>query len=120
MELIIDPSVLFLDEPTTGLDASTANSVLALLKRYTHAHTFTQARYHICSTAYYYNDEQDPPTVLFFGRMSNHGRTIILSIHQPRYSIYRLFDTLTLLVAGRQVYHGPAQSALDYFSDIGA
>ncbi|XP_030609578.1 ATP-binding cassette sub-family G member 2-like [Archocentrus centrarchus] len=84
MELIIDPPVLFLDEPTTGLDASTANSVLLLLKR-----------------------------------MANHGRTIILSIHQPRYSIYRLFDSLTLLVNGHQVYHGPAQSALDYFSDIG-
>ncbi|KAJ8008539.1 hypothetical protein DPEC_G00105930 [Dallia pectoralis] len=84
MELIINPTVLFLDEPTTGLDASTANSVLLLLKR-----------------------------------MSNHGRTIILSIHQPRYSIYRLFDSLTLLVNGKQVYHGPAQSALDYFSNIG-
>uniref|UniRef100_A0AAR2LYE4 ABC transporter domain-containing protein n=1 Tax=Pygocentrus nattereri TaxID=42514 RepID=A0AAR2LYE4_PYGNA len=84
MELIIDPSVLFLDEPTTGLDASTANSVLSLLKR-----------------------------------MSIHGRTIILSIHQPRYSIYRLFDSLTLLAGGRQVYHGPAQSALEYFSEIG-
>ncbi|XP_066527286.1 broad substrate specificity ATP-binding cassette transporter ABCG2 isoform X2 [Hoplias malabaricus] len=84
MELIMDPSVLFLDEPTTGLDASTANSVLSLLKR-----------------------------------MSNHGRTIILSIHQPRYSIYRLFDSLTLLAGGRQVYHGPAQSALEYFSEIG-
>uniref|UniRef100_A0A3B1IJX0 ATP-binding cassette, sub-family G (WHITE), member 2a n=1 Tax=Astyanax mexicanus TaxID=7994 RepID=A0A3B1IJX0_ASTMX len=84
MELIIDPPVLFLDEPTTGLDASTANSVLSLLKR-----------------------------------MSNHGRTIILSIHQPRYSIYRLFDSLTLLAGGRQVYHGPAQSALEYFSEIG-
>ncbi|XP_073330902.1 broad substrate specificity ATP-binding cassette transporter ABCG2-like [Pagrus major] len=84
MELIIDPSVLFLDEPTTGLDASTANSVLLLLKR-----------------------------------MANNGRTIILSIHQPRYSIYRLFDSLTLLVNGKQVYHGPAQTALEYFSDIG-
>ncbi|XP_055773074.1 broad substrate specificity ATP-binding cassette transporter ABCG2-like [Salvelinus fontinalis] len=51
--------------------------------------------------------------------MSSHGRTIILSIHQPRYSIYRLFDSLTLLVSGKQVYHGPAQRALDYFSDIG-
>uniref|UniRef100_A0A4W5NDS5 Broad substrate specificity ATP-binding cassette transporter ABCG2 n=1 Tax=Hucho hucho TaxID=62062 RepID=A0A4W5NDS5_9TELE len=81
MELIIDPSVLFLDEPTTGLDASTANSVLLLLKR-----------------------------------MANQGRTIIMSIHQPRYSIYRLFDSLTLLVSGKQVYHGPAQNALDYFS----
>uniref|UniRef100_A0A3P8YG95 Broad substrate specificity ATP-binding cassette transporter ABCG2 n=1 Tax=Esox lucius TaxID=8010 RepID=A0A3P8YG95_ESOLU len=84
MELIIDPSVLFLDEPTTGLDASTANSVLLLLKK-----------------------------------MANHGRTIIMSIHQPRYSIYRLFDSLTLLVGGKQVYHGPAQNALDYFSNIG-
>uniref|UniRef100_A0A8C1XWT9 ATP-binding cassette, sub-family G (WHITE), member 2a n=1 Tax=Cyprinus carpio TaxID=7962 RepID=A0A8C1XWT9_CYPCA len=84
MELIIDPPVLFLDEPTTGLDASTANSVLMLLKR-----------------------------------MANSGRTIILSIHQPRYSIYRLFDSLTLLLGGRLVYHGPAQDALDYFSQIG-
>ncbi|CAL8326039.1 unnamed protein product [Lota lota] len=84
MELIINPHVLFLDEPTTGLDASTANSVLLLLKR-----------------------------------MSEHGRTIILSIHQPRYSIYRLFDSLTLLVNGKQVFHGPAQNALGYFSDIG-
>lgn len=51
--------------------------------------------------------------------MSNNGRTIILSIHQPRYSIYRLFDSLTLLSGGKMIYHGPAQSALDYFSDIG-
>ncbi|GLD52301.1 ATP-binding cassette sub-family G member 2-like protein [Lates japonicus] len=84
MELIIDPSVLFLDEPTTGLDASTANSVLLLLKR-----------------------------------MANRGRTIIMSIHQPRYSIYRLFDTLTLLVSGKMVYHGPAPNTLDYFTNIG-
>ena len=32
MELIMSPSVLFLDEPTTGLDASTAVSVIRLLQ----------------------------------------------------------------------------------------
>lgn len=35
--------------------------------------------------------------------MGNNGRNIILSIHQPRYTIYRLFDSLTLLVNGKQV-----------------
>uniref|UniRef100_A0A3Q0SKK8 ABC-type xenobiotic transporter n=1 Tax=Amphilophus citrinellus TaxID=61819 RepID=A0A3Q0SKK8_AMPCI len=52
-------------------------------------------------------------------QMTSRGRTIIMSIHQPRYSIYRLFDTLTLLVGGKMVYHGPAPNALDYFANIG-
>ncbi|XP_055468528.1 broad substrate specificity ATP-binding cassette transporter ABCG2-like isoform X1 [Psammomys obesus] len=84
MELITDPSILFLDEPTTGLDSSTANAVLLLLKR-----------------------------------MSKQGRTIIFSIHQPRYSIFKLFDSLTLLASGKLVFHGPAQEALQYFASAG-
>lgn len=84
MELITDPSILFLDEPTTGLDSSTANAVLLLLKR-----------------------------------MSKQGRTIIFSIHQPRYSIFKLFDSLTLLASGRLMFHGPAQEALGYFASTG-
>ncbi|XP_037686157.1 broad substrate specificity ATP-binding cassette transporter ABCG2-like [Choloepus didactylus] len=84
MELITDPSILFLDEPTTGLDSSTANAVLLLLKR-----------------------------------MSKQGRTIIFSIHQPRYSIFKLFDSLTLLASGRLMFHGPASEALGYFASAG-
>ncbi|XP_059677167.1 broad substrate specificity ATP-binding cassette transporter ABCG2 isoform X1 [Gavia stellata] len=84
MELITEPPVLFLDEPTTGLDASTANAVLILLKK-----------------------------------LSRRGRTIIFSIHQPRYSIFKLFDSLTLLALGRVLFHGPAKQALEYFSSIG-
>ncbi|KAK6979228.1 ATP-binding cassette sub-family G member 2-like isoform X1, partial [Biomphalaria glabrata] len=84
MELIISPPVLFLDEPTTGLDSSTASTILFYLKR-----------------------------------ISRNGRTIILSIHQPRYSIYSLFDSLMLLSQGRTVYHGPSHEALDFFATQG-
>jgi ABC-type multidrug transport system ATPase subunit len=38
-----------------------------------------------------------------------------MSIHQPRYSIFKLFDTLTLLSLGSMVYHGQAGEALEYF-----
>ncbi|XP_054846034.1 broad substrate specificity ATP-binding cassette transporter ABCG2-like [Eublepharis macularius] len=84
LELITHPPILFLDEPTTGLDSSTANAVMELLKR-----------------------------------MSVSGKTIIFSIHQPRYSIFRLFDSLTLLAAGKLVYHGLADKALPYFRSLG-
>eukprot|EP00794_Sanderia_malayensis_P017425 gene17425-19169_t len=84
MELITSPDILFLDEPTTGLDASTAFSVMQLLNK--------QAR---------------------------RGRTVIFSIHQPRYNIFKLFDTLTLLSNGETVYHGDCQSILPHFERIG-
>ncbi|CDS42066.1 ATP binding cassette sub family G [Echinococcus multilocularis] len=85
MEIIADPPVLFLDEPTTGLDAFTAGSVIQTLKS-----------------------------------LSRRGRTIILSIHQPKYSIYKLFDSLTLMSNGQIVYHGLARKApINYFSKLG-
>ena len=52
-------------------------------------------------------------------RLATAGRTIIFSIHQPRFAIYKLFDTVTLLSQGRLVYHGVASKALAYFSSIG-
>ena len=42
-----------------------------------------------------------------------------MSIHQPRYSIFKLLDTLTLLSAGNVVYHGQANNALEYFRGAG-
>ncbi len=42
-----------------------------------------------------------------------------MSIHQPRYSIFKFFDTLTLLSGGDLVYHGPTTHCVDYFGRIG-
>ncbi|OQV11982.1 ATP-binding cassette sub-family G member 2 [Hypsibius exemplaris] len=47
------------------------------------------------------------------------GRTIIFSIHQPRYTIYRLFDNLVLLNGGRCAYHGSSKDAIEYFAKCG-
>uniref|UniRef100_A0AAZ3P6U4 ABC transporter domain-containing protein n=1 Tax=Oncorhynchus tshawytscha TaxID=74940 RepID=A0AAZ3P6U4_ONCTS len=81
MELITSPRLLFLDEPTTGLDSNTANHIINLLHR--------------------------------------SGKTIVFSIHQPRYSIFSRFDHLTLMHRGELVYAGAAGKALSYFTDLG-
>ncbi|VTJ68112.1 Hypothetical predicted protein, partial [Marmota monax] len=47
--------------------------------------------------------------------ISKQGRVIIFTIHQPSYSIFQLFDSLTLLASGRLMYHGPAKKTLEYF-----
>uniref|UniRef100_A0A8D0GF94 ABC transporter domain-containing protein n=1 Tax=Sphenodon punctatus TaxID=8508 RepID=A0A8D0GF94_SPHPU len=83
MELITSPSLIFLDEPTTGLDANTANAIMQLLHQ-----------------------------------LSRKGRTVIFSIHQPRHSIFRLFDHLTLMNKGEIIYAGPAEEATAYFNSI--
>ena len=52
-------------------------------------------------------------------RFSRMRRTIIFSIHQPRYAIFKLFDRITLLGKGQTIYHGPASQALNFFEDHG-
>ncbi|XP_054634709.1 broad substrate specificity ATP-binding cassette transporter ABCG2b isoform X4 [Dunckerocampus dactyliophorus] len=84
MELIPSPSLLFLDEPTTGLDSNTANCIIGLLHK-----------------------------------LSRRGKTVIFSIHQPRFSIFRHFDHLTLMHKGEVVYAGVADRALQYFTNLG-
>ncbi|XP_021018559.1 ATP-binding cassette sub-family G member 3 isoform X2 [Mus caroli] len=84
MELVTEHPILFLDDPTTGLDLRTTTDVILVLRR-----------------------------------MSKKGRTIIFSINQPQYSIFRFFDSLTLVASGKVMFHGPAQDALEYFRSAG-
>jgi len=45
--------------------------------------------------------------------------TIIFSIHQPRYSIFKLFDTVLFLSAGHTIYLGPPLDIFSYFASQG-
>ena len=51
-------------------------------------------------------------------RLASAGRTVVASIHQPRSSIYALFDQLYLISEGRTMYAGSAAGAVGYFAYI--
>ena len=53
-------------------------------------------------------------------RMASLGMNIITVIHQPRYSIFSLFDDVMLLCKGGMLaYLGPSQLALNYLEELG-
>lgn len=49
--------------------------------------------------------------------LTSNGRTIITTIHQPRSSIFKMFDLLLLLSEGKTMYYGPAKAAVNFFAN---
>ncbi|KND02196.1 uncharacterized protein SPPG_02683 [Spizellomyces punctatus DAOM BR117] len=84
VQLLLNPSIIFMDEPTTGLDAFTSHSLIETLVS-----------------------------------LCRKGRTICVSIHQPRSDIFDLFDSIVLLSRGDLVYSGARATVLDYFAKLG-
>ena len=84
IQMLANPTALFLDEVTTGLDATSAFQLVRTLKY-----------------------------------LARNGRTIIMTIHQPRSEIWGLFDRLVLLSEGHLIYSGPASTSIPYFERLG-
>ena len=57
--------------------------------------------------------------LLLFFFLDRYLDTIILSIHQPQYSIFKLFDRVFLMADGYCIYHGSRTNILPYFQSIG-
>ena len=51
--------------------------------------------------------------------LARNGRTIIVTIHQPRSEIWDLFDNVILLSRGSPAYAGSAKDCLPYFAKLG-
>jgi len=50
---------------------------------------------------------------------SKGGHTVIISIHQPRSSIFTMFDDVVLMTEGEVVYSGEAAEMVPYFAALG-
>ncbi|XP_029890360.1 ATP-binding cassette sub-family G member 5 isoform X2 [Aquila chrysaetos chrysaetos] len=83
-QLLQDPKVMLLDEPTTGLDCLTANQIVSLLSELAHRH-----------------------------------RIVIITIHQPRSELFRLFDKIAIMSFGEMVFCGNPMEMITFFSDCG-
>ena len=51
--------------------------------------------------------------------MADNGRCVMSVIHQPRSSIFEMFDRLLILSEGSTMYFGDAKNAVAYFSSVG-
>lgn len=85
LQLISNPSVLFLDEPTTGLDNYNA--------------------YLLCKSLHH------------LAKRLN--KTIIMSIHQPRADIFKLFDVVLILSKGKLCYGDSFTNIEEHFESLG-
>ncbi|XP_025724540.1 ATP-binding cassette sub-family G member 8 isoform X2 [Callorhinus ursinus] len=52
-------------------------------------------------------------------RLAKGNRLVLVSLHQPRSDIFRLFDLVLLLTSGSTIYLGAAQYMVQYFTAIG-
>ncbi|KAJ1301061.1 hypothetical protein OPQ81_003479 [Rhizoctonia solani] len=84
LSLISLPSILALDEPTTGLDAFTAYALLQTLSS-----------------------------------LARRGRTVVMSVHQPRSDAWELFDRIVVLSKGDVVFAGRRERCLGWFEEMG-
>jgi len=51
--------------------------------------------------------------------LASEGCTVVVSIHQPRSSIFALLSAVYLLAGGSPVFFGPTDEATSYFSTLG-
>ncbi|XP_066234472.1 ATP-binding cassette sub-family G member 8 isoform X2 [Saccopteryx leptura] len=52
-------------------------------------------------------------------RLAKGNRLVLISLHQPRSDIFRLFDLVLLMTSGTTIYLGAAQHMVQYFTAAG-
>eukprot|EP01091_Cochliopodium_minus_P006107 TRINITY_DN1598_c0_g2_i1.p1 TRINITY_DN1598_c0_g2~~TRINITY_DN1598_c0_g2_i1.p1 ORF type:complete len:702 (+),score=193.99 TRINITY_DN1598_c0_g2_i1:254-2359(+) len=85
VELITSPAIMFVDEPTTGLDSVLAYEVIKILKDI----------------------------------VVNDGVTVVATIHQPSSEVFRFFDDILVMKAGKIITYVESKKVIDVFREKG-
>jgi ABC-type multidrug transport system ATPase subunit len=103
-QLITSPKILFLDEPTTGLDSVASYEVMSYLKIVAKKNNVSPPR----------DVKVDSKVTLLILKL-----VIIASIHQPSTSTFNQFDSVYLLAKGHVCYGGPRAGIAAHFQTLG-
>ena len=101
VQLLSNPSLLWLDEPTTGLDSTSAYQIVKTLRALAR-----QGRTIILTS-------RSRPSRLYSCQANTS------QVHQPRSEIWGLFDRIILLTKGSPAYVGCIAECLPYFASLG-
>ncbi|KAJ1451972.1 P-loop containing nucleoside triphosphate hydrolase protein [Pelagophyceae sp. CCMP2097] len=91
MELAHLPSLVFADEPTTGLDASAALEIMQSLRSLADSSRAGGEA------------------------LGSDARSVVATVHQPSPAAFAAFDSCLVLAQGRVVYFGPADDGVRLF-----
>ena len=56
--------------------------------------------------------------LLCFRNLSDQGKTIVCTIHQPSSQVFAMFDRILLMAEGRVAFLGNTNDAVDFFQNI--
>ncbi|KAI5639924.1 ABC-2 type transporter domain-containing protein [Phthorimaea operculella] len=107
VELIDNPPVLFLDEPTTGLDSLSSAQCIEMLRKLARNGRTVICTIHQPSASVYMMFDQE-----MLRKLARNGRTVICTIHQPSASVYMMFDQdiMSTERTNCDLHHTPALS----------
>ncbi|GKT35984.1 ABC transporter [Aduncisulcus paluster] len=115
VELVVNPTILLADEPTSGIDSATADRFVVLLRRLAGGDTVGSMLEHIGSI----DSIESVEIVDGERRIGKHKRVIITTIHRPSSSQFALLERLLVMMEGEVAFFGYVSDVEEYFSLIG-
>jgi ABC-type multidrug transport system ATPase subunit len=126
IQLLSDPVLCLLDEPTTGLDSFTARHIVQTLKALACLDEEDLLDFAENQNSFSPTKRLKSPLSMSFSHSflssqskSIQKKTVLISIHQARYDIFENIDQIILLAKGNIIWSGDIEGMLNHFNQLG-